>query len=103
MFNFRWWNKKIIKDVYLNKNYLLDPHGAVGYLGLQKYLQQHQGIEGIFLETAHPVKFYDVVVPVLQEAVAIPLEITNLLKKEKQSIKMNIEYDDLKEYLISKN
>ena len=53
-----------IKEVDEKFNYLLDPHGAVGYLSLQRYLQDHADKkarlsdgQGIFLETAHPVKF----------------------------------------------
>ena len=33
----------ILKEVYLNTKYLLDPHGAVGYGALKKYVQQHPG------------------------------------------------------------
>ena len=94
--------KEIIKEVYLIKNYLLDPHGAVGYSGLKKYLQQHPGLKGIFLETAHPVKFYDVVEPLIQETVPMPIAINDLLKKEKKSITMQPKYEDLKDYLLSK-
>jgi threonine synthase len=94
--------KAILKEVYLNTNYLLDPHGAVGYLGLEKYLQQHSGLQGMFLETAHPVKFYDVVEPIIQNPVPIPDTIKNLLKDKKQSIKMGVEYEELKDYLLSK-
>ena len=94
--------KAILKEVYLKTNYLLDPHGAVGYLGLQKYLQQHPGLQGIFLETAHPVKFYDVVETIIGQPVPMPATIKALLKENKQSIKMQVKYDDLKEYLLAK-
>ncbi len=94
--------KTILKEVYDNKKYLLDPHGAVGYLALKKYLQQHPESKGIFLETAHPVKFYDVVEPIIKEKVALPSAINNLLQLKKQSIKTNAEYEELKEFLLSK-
>ena len=94
--------KAILKEVYLKTNYLLDPHGAVGYLALKKYIEQHPGSKGIFLETAHPVKFYDVVEPVIQQPVPMPAEINDLLQKKKQSIKMNVDYDAFKEYLSAK-
>ena len=43
-------------------NYILDPHGAVGYLGLKKYFNDSdENATGIFLETAHPSKFKEVV------------------------------------------
>jgi threonine synthase len=94
--------KNIIKEVYQNENYLLDPHGAVGYLSLRKYLENHPNQNGIFLETAHPVKFYDVVEPVINEKISLPDSVKMLLDKEKKSIKMDVHYDTLKEYLLMK-
>ena len=90
-----------IKEVFLNNNYLLDPHGAVGYLGLKEYLQSHTNMQGIFLETAHPVKFYDVVEPVIGQQVPMPKAISHLLNQEKCSVKMGVEYIEFKEYLLS--
>ncbi|MDB5198785.1 MAG: thrC [Chitinophagaceae bacterium] len=94
--------KKTLKEVHSDTNYLLDPHGAVGYLGLEKYLQQHPGLQGFFLETAHPVKFYDVVEPIIQQPVPMPDAIKYLLKEEKQSIEIEVDYNSLKDYLLSK-
>lgn len=92
----------VLKEVYVANNYLLDPHGAVGYLALKKYLQHHSGVAGIFLETAHPVKFYDVVEPVIQQAVPVPTLVNDLLKLKKESIKMDRKYEELKDYLLAK-
>ncbi len=50
-----------IREVQTEYQYLTDPHGAVGFLALKRYLQDHPGDSGFFLETAHPVKFHDVV------------------------------------------
>ena len=50
-----------MQDLYENFSYISDPHGAVGYLGLQKYCENNPEVYGVFLETAHPVKFLDVV------------------------------------------
>ena len=94
--------KSILKEVYLDTDYLLDPHGAVGYLGLKNYLQQHHHLQGFFLETAHPVKFYDVVEPIIQQPVPMPDAIKRLLNEKKQSIKMEVSYDALKDYLLAK-
>ncbi|MEO8762991.1 MAG: threonine synthase [Ginsengibacter sp.] len=90
-----------LKSVYLASRYLLDPHGAVGYAALKKYRQQNPGAAGIFLETAHPVKFYDVVEPVIGRKVAMPAVVQDLLKLKKQSIRMNVQYEDFKDYLLS--
>ena len=94
--------KNILKEVYLNDNYLLDPHGAVGYAALKKYLDENSNYEGMFLETAHPVKFYDVVEPVIGEKVSIPFAVNDLLGLKKESIKMDAEYDLVKEFLLNK-
>ena len=94
--------RQTIKEVYENENYLLDPHGAVAYRALKNYLEQHSGYKGIFLETAHPVKFYDVVEPVIHQQIPVPESVKGILDKEKQSIKMNVNFEDLKEYLLKK-
>lgn len=92
--------KNAISEVFKNQNYLLDPHGAVGYLSLKKYQETHSEQKGIILETAHPVKFYDVVEPIIHEKVPIPDSIKILLGKEKKSVKMDVDYNELKDYLL---
>jgi threonine synthase len=93
--------KGILKEVYLNDGYLVDPHGAVGYGALKKYLKEHLNIKGMFLETAHPVKFYDVVEPVINEKIPMPALINDLLLLKKRSIKLKANYEQLKYYLLS--
>ena len=93
--------KAILKDVFDKKHYLLDPHGAVGYGALKKYLQQHIELKGIFLETAHPVKFYDAVELIINKKVPMPAIVNDLLLLKKESVKMNANYEDLKEYLLA--
>ncbi|MEK7226906.1 MAG: threonine synthase, partial [Bacteroidota bacterium] len=88
-----------IKKVFSDKNYLPDPHGAVAYLALENYLQTHPGEKGIFLETAHPVKFYDVVEPVINSKIEIPRAIEMILHKEKVSTQIKAEFGALKEIL----
>lgn len=94
--------RQTIKEVYEKENYLLDPHGAVAYLALKNYLEQHPEHRGIFLETAHPVKFYDVVEPVIHQRIPVPESVQGILDKEKQSVKMDVNFEDLKEYLLNK-
>ncbi len=90
-----------IQKVYKQYDYLLDPHGAVGYLALTHYLKQHPGNQGIFMETAHPVKFYDVVEKVLGIKIGLPDAVKNIVDKPKKSTVMNTGYDDLKAYILS--
>lgn len=94
--------KKTIKEVFEKENYLLDPHGAIAYFALQNYLNQHPQEKGYFLETAHPVKFYDVVEPVIQQEISIPENVKSILHKEKRSLLMEPEFEKLKEYLLNK-
>ena len=90
---------KTIRQVKDEHQYLTDPHGAVGFLALKHYLRDHPGNSGIFLETAHPVKFYDVVEKVIGEKVAVPDSVKELLNKKKSALKMGTGYEDLKQYL----
>lgn len=80
--------------------YLLDPHGAVAYAALQDYLSQNYIEKGVILETAHPVKFYDVIEPITQQEVPIPLMIAKQLKLKKESLKMDADVKMLREYLL---
>jgi threonine synthase len=95
--------RSTLKSVYQNKQYLLDPHGAVGYLALEQYLQLHPSEKGIVLETAHPVKFYDVVEPVIGEAVPIPASVQQQLLTEKKSTIIEASAEKLKAFLLAMN
>ena len=90
--------KIAMQEIYSSSGYIAEPHGAVGYLGLKKEIQNHSNSIGVFLETAHPIKFLDVVEPVLKIQLPIPTQIKSILGKEKRSIKIN-NYDDLKAFL----
>ena len=86
------------KKIYKNTGYIADPHGAVGYLGLKKYQENNPGVTGVFLETAHPVKFLDTVEEALEIELPIPAQIKSVIDKEKTSITI-ASYEDLKNYL----
>ena len=91
--------KKAMSKIYANTGYIADPHGAVGYLGLKKHLENHENCYGIFLETAHPVKFLDVVEETLQVSPEIPKQIKAVMDKKKVTHKIAT-YDELKSYLL---
>ena len=91
--------RKTMQDVYARTGYLLEPHGAVGYLGLTKELEKHPAAVGVLLETAHPVKFLDSVSEILGAAPAIPPQIEAVMHQEKHSVKIKT-YDDLKAFLL---
>jgi threonine synthase len=91
--------KIAMKNMYSNFGYVAEPHGAVGYLGLKKELEKHPNSVGFFLETAHPIKFLDVVEPILDIKLPVPTQIESVLGKEKVSIKIS-NYAELKDFLM---
>ncbi|WP_405250501.1 threonine synthase [Dokdonia sp. Asnod3-C12] len=85
-------------DLHENHNYIADPHGAVGYLGLKAYLKDHPEAYGVFLETAHPVKFLPAVTPVVGN-IDLPEQIKELMDKTMDTIPVK-NYEELKTYLL---
>lgn len=92
--------KNSISEVYARFRYLLDPHSAVGYLALQQYLELHPDQAGLFLATAHPVKFFDVIEPIIKETIDLPLSVQQLLPKQKKVLQMEKDWEVFKEYLM---
>ncbi len=88
-------------DLYKNHHYLADPHGAVAFIALERALNKMPGSKGIFLETAHPVKFFDVVEPVTGEPVPMPSSIEKIMAAEKKALAMGTDYQDFKDYLLA--
>jgi threonine synthase len=89
-----------IQSIFRNFKYLADPHGAVGWLALNRWLDRHPGQKGIFLETAHPVKFPGTVEKFTGSPVKVPEIVQDLFSKEKISYKMKPEYEVFKEMLM---
>lgn len=87
-------------SIHESSGYIAEPHGAVGYLGLKKEMERHPGAVGVFLETAHPIKFADIVEPTLNVALPIPQQIESVLNKEKVRTKIRT-YEELKTFLLS--
>ncbi len=77
----------------------MDPHGAVGYLGLKEYQKSQPDTFGIFLETAHPVKFLDVVEDTLEVRPKIPPQIMKVMGQYKKSHQI-ASYEELKQHLL---
>ena len=87
-----------MKSIYDTNGYIAEPHGAVGYLGLKKELLNYPNAIGIVLETAHPIKFLDVVEPALNITLPIPMQIESVLHMEKISVRIT-SYEELKAFL----
>ncbi|HRG25935.1 MAG TPA: threonine synthase [Chitinophagaceae bacterium] len=89
-----------IKRIWEKTGYLADPHGAVGYLALERYLLAHEGQKGIFLETAHPVKFPESVERITGQPIPIPEAVSAIMQQEKKSTLIGPDYEALKSYLL---
>lgn len=88
-----------LRQVFREKGYLMDPHGAVGYLALRKYLEEEPGTAGLFLETAHPAKFEDAVRKATGSDVEMPEAMRELARKKKHMDTIRPQFDDLVEAL----
>ncbi len=91
-----------LQDVKQNTGYTLDPHGAVAYLGLKEFMQQHPGYQGIFLETAHPGKFGKVVEEALGEPVVLPERLAAFLDGQKEVVQLENDFGAFKNYLLAR-
>ncbi len=89
-----------MQQLFSEKKYIADPHGAIGYLALKEYLKGRENYLGVFLETAHPVKFLDVISKEVSSVIEIPGAVKTILDKEKKAEKIST-YLQLKNYLIN--
>lgn len=94
---------KCIQEVYQEHGYLMCPHTAVGYLAMQDFLKNHpEPTNAVVLSTAHPVKFGEVVEPLIGQAIEIPERLKSILVNDKKSISMSKEFSMFKEWLMNK-
>lgn len=91
--------EEAIREVFQEHGYLLDPHGAVGYIGLKACLKQHPEWHGVFLETAHPAKFADDMQRIIGQKIEIPERLQAFLSKKKQSVLLDKDYKSLRNLL----
>ena len=92
--------REAIKDVYNSYNYIMDPHSAIGYLGLKSYLKNPRSdVNGIFLSTAHPIKFKEEVENSIGEQISLPSRLKKIMTKKKNTIEIE-SYNELKDHLL---
>jgi threonine synthase len=90
--------RETLFSVYKTTDYLLDPHGAVGFRALDELL--NEGETGIFLETAHPAKFTETVEEVVGKGnVPMPEKLQLFMKGEKLNIEFSAKYGEFRAYL----
>ncbi len=94
-----------IRNVFEQYNYLMCPHTAVGYLGLDEYVYENDlnplYVNGVILATAHPVKFGEVVEPLICRQVQIPDRLKSIIDGKKLAVSMPADFSAFKEWLLS--
>ena len=94
--------KSAMREVFNEKNYVMCPHTAVAYLGLEAYRKnQTNDFTGVFLSTAHPAKFIELVEETLEKPIEIPERLELLLSIEKVATKMDSSFIAFKKLLMS--
>ena len=94
--------KATIERVYRDYHYVLDPHGAVAMLALEKYLADHPSEAGLFMATAHPVKFPETVEQAIGKQLEMPAAAKDLIGKISYSVPMAADFLVFKSWLLNR-
>lgn len=91
-----------IEKIYNRYNYIACPHTAIAWQALTNWQQdQPTGkTTGVFLSTAHPCKFPDVLPKHIAKAIEIPEEVKELEGKIKQAVSLGTGFEEFKSYLL---
>ncbi len=92
--------RQTIREAYSQYKVLLEPHGAVGWAGLVRYLKEFgDWSPAVSLETADPAKFPDEIVRLTGVNPSLPPAMASLDEKEENFLNMDGSYASLKDYL----
>jgi threonine synthase len=99
--------KEMIAKAWKEHNLLLEPHGAVGWSGLQRFLQDNPVYDNekqvsVSLETAHPAKFPDQIREIIGIDPELPPSLLGIEQREERYDIIGANYSEFKEYLIVK-
>ncbi len=94
--------KVAMKEIKQRYNYIIDPHGAVGYLAFREFQKTNPGHLGVVLETAHPSKFIEDVESILEQTIEVPERLQSMSASEKHAVQMSTDYADFKAWLLSR-
>ena len=96
--------KATIKKAYDDHKLLLEPHGSVGWAGLQKYLAENSDSDTadqlcISLETAHPAKFPETIREILDIDPELPVSLEGIEDKMENFVTLENSYEAFKDFL----
>ncbi|MEO6149709.1 MAG: threonine synthase [Mucilaginibacter sp.] len=90
-----------LKQVFADYDYVACPHTAIAWKALKEWQADHEGITGVFLSTAHPCKFPDVIPAEIAAQIVVPQSVKELEGKAKQAVQLPANFDAFKAYLLS--
>jgi len=93
-----------IQSAWAEHHLLLEPHGAVGWRGLQDYFAAggEAGSPAVCLETAHPAKFPEEIERCLGFSPAPPPCLQAVAQRAEQYDRLEADYSLFREYLMDK-
>jgi len=92
--------RETIRDIYKKYNVVLEPHGATGWNGLERYLKEEEASLCVSLETAHPSKFPEEIENTIGIKPQLAKAISELKNKVEKYEKISNDYDIFKEWLL---
>jgi len=96
--------RRAIRALHVDFGYTADPHGAVAYLGVRDYRKIHagDGTAAVFLETAHPAKFGNIVSKETGQDIPLPSRLQAFMGRKKSSMPISNNFNDFKQYLLAR-
>ncbi len=91
--------RSTLRKVYETSGYILCPHTAVGYRAAELFRKRVENRPAVTLATAHPVKFSEVIEPVIGRKVEIPERLKPVLQKEGNSVSIPADYNSFAKLL----
>lgn len=95
--------RQTLSKVQKDHGVMLEPHGAVGWAGLERFMNTHpeaSSCPAVSLETAHPAKFPDEIRRLTGLEPALPPSIEGLDGRAECFVEMGVGYDEFKTYLL---
>jgi len=95
--------RETIRRAWEDHRVMLEPHGAVGWAGLLRFLEahpEHASTTAISLETAHPAKFPEEIRAVTGEEPSLPPSLEGLDDREERFGEMGLDYEEFRASLL---
>ena len=93
--------RDVIRRVYDEFKVVLEPHGACGWRGVEKFREgANNGGKVVCIETAHPAKFPDEIVKAIGVDVEVPLSISMVEGKKEEMDALGVDYSGFREFLV---